>query len=263
MAEDLPVYAPEIYNKSSAKMDEIEDSSIHLTVTSIPYNVNIKYDSVDDNLSWNIYINLLRDVFDELFRVTVPGGRVAINCGNTDRKPYKPLSNLVEELLNDAGFNLRAEIIWDKMDVNVNTAWGSWLKATAPMIRDTHEYIILSTKGYEPMEVLAEPDITKDEFLTYTKSFWRILPATDKNHPAVFPIELPRRLIKLFTSRHCKVLDPFSGSGSTLWAARELGRQSVGFELSEKYAKQIEIGIAGGQQLNLGYWSNWFEEVAE
>ncbi|MFQ6065518.1 MAG: DNA-methyltransferase, partial [Candidatus Bathyarchaeia archaeon] len=199
--------------KSSESMDELPDNSVHLMVTSPPYNVGKDYDK---DLTLDEYRNLLRPVFKEVHRVLVPGGRACINVANLGRKPYIPLQSwIIQDMLN-LGFLMRGEIIWDKgSSAAASTAWGSWLSASNPTLRDVHEYIVIFSKDTfsRRRSKGRESTITRDEFLEWTKSVWSFQAesATKVGHPAPFPVELPLRLIKLYTFEREVVLDPFMG----------------------------------------------------
>ena len=133
-----------IFCKSSESMDELPGNSVHLMVTSPPYNVGKDY---DDNLSLDEYRKLLKRIFKETYRVLVPGGRACINIANLGRKPYIPLHSFIIEDMHEIGFLMRGEIIWDKgSSASPSTAWGTWLKANNPVLRDVHEYILVFSK---------------------------------------------------------------------------------------------------------------------
>ncbi|MHA1360667.1 MAG: DNA-methyltransferase, partial [Candidatus Helarchaeota archaeon] len=202
--------------QDSRKMDMIPDSSVHLMVTSPPYNVGKEYDA---DLSLNEYLDLLHDVFTETHRVLVLGGRVCINIANIGRKPYIPYHSYIINLMQKVGFLMRGEIIWDKgAGAGVSTAWGSWLSASNPTLRDIHEYIIIFSKGkFSRKKKEKENSIKRNEFLEYTKSIWSISPESAKKvgHPAPFPVELPYRCIQLYTFKGEVILDPFCGVGTT------------------------------------------------
>lgn len=243
-----------IYAKSSASMDEVPDESIHLMVTSPPYNVGIEYAEHDDALSMDDYQALLRAVFSETYRVLVPGGRACINIAGTARQPYKPLARYVCEIMDDLGFLMRGEIIWDKGAAGLSTAWGSWMMASNPVLRDQHEYILAFSKGTFARENLnsRENTISKDEFVEFTRSIWRIQPeaANRIDHPAPFPVELPYRCIQLYTFAGEVVIDPFAGSGSSCIAALQTGRGYVGYDISAEYCRLAEQRIALWKKLN-------------
>ncbi len=225
-----------IHHQSSEQMNQLPDESIHLMITSPPYNVQKDY---DDNLSLPEYLELLRRVFQETYRVLVPGGRACVNVANLGRKPYIPLHTMIITEMLELGFLMRGEIIWNKAaSASPSTAWGSWLSASNPVLRDVHEYILVFSKqNFSLAKNEKESTIEKDEFLDWTKSVWTFPTVSAKKigHPAPFPEELPRRLIELYSFLGDVVLDPFCGSGTTCVSARRLGRQYVGYELFEEY----------------------------
>ncbi|MBS7656510.1 site-specific DNA-methyltransferase [Candidatus Bathyarchaeota archaeon] len=234
-------YLNRIFCKSSERMDELPENSIHLMVTSPPYNVGKDYDK---NFSLEEYRNLLRQVFKEVYRVLVTGGRACVNIANLGRKPYIPLHTWIIQDMLDIGFLMRGEIIWDKgSSAAASTAWGSWCSATNPTLRDVHEYILVFSKDTFSRPNLKDKKntITREEFLEWSKSVWSF-PAESASkigHPAPFPIELPLRLIKLYTFEKDVVLDPFMGSGTTAIAALQTNRHYIGYEIIKEY-----VGIA-------------------
>ena len=185
---------------NSENMKEIPDNSVHLMITSPPYNATKEYDK---NLSLDEYLKLLQNVFTETYRVLVNGGRACINIANLGRKPYIPLSDYISLIMNKIGFNMRGEIIWDKAkSASPSTAWGSWLSASNPTLRDIHEYILIFSKGdLNRVRNNKVNTITKEQFMLWTKSIWTMNAESAKKigHPAPFPIELPYRLIQLYS----------------------------------------------------------------
>jgi site-specific DNA-methyltransferase (adenine-specific) len=152
------------------------------------------------------------------------------------------MNGLIAESMIDLGFLMRGEIIWDKAaTASTSTAWGSWQSASNPTLRDTHEYILVFSKGTFKRHKIdgRESTISKEEFLEYTKSVWGFASESAKKvgHPAPFPVELPYRLIQLYTYSNEVVLDPFMGSGQTALAALKTGRHYVGYEVNEEYLK--------------------------
>lgn len=234
-----------IYCKSSENMSEIPDYSIHLMVTSPPYNVTKEY---DENLSLSEYRDLLKRVFTEVYKKLVTGGRACINVANLGRKPYIPLHTYIIQDMLDIGFLMRGEIIWNKASsASPSTAWGTWLSSANPILRDIHEYILIFSKEAFNRKRLPEKKdtISREEFLEFTKSVWTF-PAESAQkvgHPAPFPVELPYRLIQLYTFKDEVVLDPFCGSGSACLAAIKAGRHYVGYDNEEKYVKLAERRI--------------------
>ena len=224
-----------IFNKSSEKMDELVDNCVSLTVTSPPYNVGKLSDS---ELNDDEYWELIKKSFHEVYRVTESGGRLVINVANLGRKPYIPFSNMFTEIMIDLGFLMRGEIIWQKSKgANANFAWGSWLSASNPVIRDIHEYCLVFSKDGMSKGVKGKSTLEKDEFMESTLSIWNITPARAKKigHPAPFPVELAERFINLYTYEKDLVLDPFIGSGTTAVAAKNLKRKYVGYEINKEY----------------------------
>ena len=226
-----------IFCKSSEKLEELPDSSVHLMVTSPPYNVGKEYDK---DLTMDDYRRLLKNVFGETKRVLVNGGRVCINVANLGRKPYIPLHSFIIQDMTELGFMMRGEIIWNKSaSAGTSTAWGSWQSSSNPTLRDVHEYIMVFSKGSYSRPKIREDTITKDEFLTFTKSIWDFPAESARKvgHPAPFPVELPYRCIQLYTFKGDVILDPFCGVGSTCLAAIKSKRHFVGYDISEEYAK--------------------------
>ena len=225
----------EIFHKSSEDMQELENNCVSLTITSPPYNIG--KDS-DLDLSDNEYWKMMKNIFLETFRVTESGGRVVVNVANLGRKPYIPFSKYFTELLIDIGFIMRGEIIWQKSKgANANFAWGSWLSASNPVIRDIHEYCLVFSKDSFKKSSKGESTIEKEEFMESTLSIWNINPARAKKigHPAPFPVELPQKFINLYSYKDDLILDPFIGSGTTAIAAKNLNRNFVGYEIEKEY----------------------------
>lgn len=240
------MYENTIILGSSEVMKEIPDNSVHLMVTSPPYNVTKEY---DQDLTLKEYLQLLQSVFRETYRVLVYGGRACVNVANLGRKPYIPLSDYISQMMIEIGYLMRGEIIWYKgAGAGVSMAWGSWQSAANPVLRDTHEYILVFSKGSFSRK---KPEgksntITREQFMEWTKSVWFMNPESAKKvgHPAPFPVELPYRLIQLYTYTGDIILDPFIGSGSTAIAALKAGRKYVGYDIDPAYIKLAEKRIA-------------------
>lgn len=260
----MKFYDPIIYNKSSENMSEIEDGTVDLVITSPPYEAMIEYDEYDDNRGYLVYINMINNVLAECYRVMRKGARICINIANIGRKPYKPIDHLITELLLKNGFYLRGQIIWQKWDNANTTAWGSFENPSQPVLRDVHEYIIIASKGSESLENINEGEktISHNEFIEWSNSIWKILPSNSKKHPAIFPSEIPRRLIHFYTWTKGIILDPFCGIGTTLDVARNNNRRSIGYEISKNYSDYIKLKIKSGRQISLeefnDFWSDYF-----
>ncbi|MCP5026842.1 MAG: site-specific DNA-methyltransferase [Actinomycetia bacterium] len=243
----------------AAHMSQLADNSVALVVTSPPYFVGKEYELAvttdsahpDERIptTYLDFLAMLRDVFRECVRVLEPGGRIAINVANLGRKPYRSLSaDVISILQDDLGLLLRGEVIWQKGKTSSGScAWGSFAKAGNPVLRDITERVIIASKGrFDRALSVADrrkaglphrSTIANDEFVDVTRDVWEIdaESATRIGHPAPFPIELPTRLIDLYTYEHDIVLDPFAGSGSTLVAATRRGRIGVGYDLESEY----------------------------
>lgn len=235
-----------LYCKSSERMDELPDNSIHLMVTSPPYNVTKDY---DEDLNLEEYLGLLEGVWKETYRVLVPGGRACINVANLGRKPYLPLHSFILDQMVAIGFLMRGEIIWNKAaSASPSTAWGSWMSAANPVLRDVHEYILVFSKDtFSRERKNRQNTISRDDFLEWTKSVWSFPAVSAKKigHPAPFPEELPHRLIQLYTFQNDVVLDPFAGSGTTCLAAAAADRSYIGYEVNQAYIELAKARLSG------------------
>jgi len=236
---------PNLENKiilgSAENMKELPNNSVHLMITSPPYNVSKVY---DNDLSLKEYLHILENSFRETFRVLVNGGRACINVANLGRKPYIPLSDYISQIMIKLGYSMRGEIIWNKAaSSSPSTAWGSWLSAANPILRDVHEYILIFSKGdYKRVANGKENTITKEQFMEYTKSIWAMNAESARRigHPAPFPEELPYRLIQLYSFKNDLILDPFIGSGTTAVSAIKSERKFIGYDISQEYISLAE-----------------------
>jgi DNA modification methylase len=244
-----------IYRHDARDMAKVESNSIALVVTSPPYFAGKEYEeSLGKNgvpATYFEYLGLLRDVFTECKRVLEPGGRIAVNVANLGRRPYRSLAGDVAEMLQGLGLLLRGEIVWWKgRAAGGSCAWGTFQRPTNPVLRDITERIVIASKGrfdraIKPEEraargLPATTTISRDEFLEATTDLWEMPPesATRVGHPAPFPVELPQRLIDLFTYEGDVVLDPFIGSGTTAVAAIRSGRRYIGFDTDADYVSR-------------------------
>ena len=238
-------YLNKIFCKSSEAMSELPDNSVHLMITSPPYNVSKEY---DEDLSLDEYLALLNTVWRETWRVLVPGGRACVNVANLGRKPYIPLHSYIIEGMQDIGFLMRGEILWNKgSSASPSTAWGSWQSAANPVLRDVHEYILVFSKdSFSRKREDKENTIKREEFLEWTKSVWDFPAVSAKKigHPAPFPEELPHRLIRLYSFKDDVILDPFAGSGTVCLTALKDNRKFVAYDINPDYIELAENRIA-------------------
>jgi DNA modification methylase len=267
LSEDEAVAAPvpiaDPFRVADARaMTDLADGSVALVVTSPPYFAGKQYEEelTRDGIpaSYVEYLDLLRDVFRECKRVLEPGGRIAVNVANLGRKPYRSLSADVIAILQDElGLLLRGEVLWQKAaGAGGNCAWGSFRQATNPTLRDLTERVIVASKGRFDRAQSVErrrgaglpyrSTVSADEYMAATLDVWQIAPESARRvaHPAPFPVELPERLILLYTYEGDLVLDPFLGSGSALVAAARHDRRYVGYDLDPTYAAIAERRVA-------------------
>jgi DNA modification methylase len=250
----------------SRKMAQVPDKSVALVCTSPAYFSGKQYEEELGRghipATYVDYLEQLKDVFAECRRVLEPGGRMAINVANLGRKPYRSLSaDIITILQDELGFLLRGEIIWQKgVGASGNCAWGSFMRPSNPVLRDLTERVIVASKGRfdrapnakrrAELGLPHEATIQKEEFMAWTLDVWQIQPesATRVGHPAPFPIELPPRLIELYTYRGDVVLDPFMGSGTTAVACVGTDRRYVGYDADASYLELAERRIADARQ---------------
>jgi len=255
----------ELFVGDARSMPEVASASVALVVTSPPYFAGKQYEQAlgEDGVpaTYLEYLDLLRDVFSECVRTLEPGGRIAVNVANLGRRPYRSLSaDVIRILQDDLRLLLRGEIVWMKQRGSAGScAWGSFQRASNPVLRDLTERVIvaskgrferaLSTKERSRLALPSASSMTRDDFMENTIDVWEIAPerAGRVGHPAPFPVELPARLIQLYTYEGDLVLDPFIGVGTTAIAALANNRHFVGYDLDASYVATAQDRVIAEQ----------------
>lgn len=236
-----------IVGDSEEILKKLPDNCIDLIFTSPPYNFGLEYENHKDGIKWNEYFNKLFTIFKECIRVLKYGGRAVINIQPLF-SDYIPIHHLISNFFMKNKLIWKGEIIWDKHNYNCKyTAWGSWKSPSNPYLKYTWEFLEIFCKGslkHSGRKDLA--DITAEEFKKWVYAKWDIPPEFNMKkygHPAMFPEELAKRVIKLFSFKGDVVLDPFNGVGTTTLVAKKLGRIYLGIDISEEYCKKAEERI--------------------
>ena len=220
-------------------LNRLPRESVHLAITSPPYNVGIRYVGYSDDRSYAEYRRWLKGVWRALYRALVPGGRFALNVAPTSIKNFRPIHHDLARDVADVGFTLRTEILWYKQTMGRRTAWGSWKSPSNPHVIPSWEYILVFSKG--PMRLegdRANADITAKEFQSFSDAFWHIPPERNRRgHPAPFPDELIRRLVKFYSYRGNVIVDMFGGTGTVAAVARRTGRHYLSIDSSREYSE--------------------------
>jgi site-specific DNA-methyltransferase (adenine-specific) len=230
-----------IYNADILTTVCIEEGSIDLIVTSPPYNVDIKYNSHDDTMSYKDYLAFTTEWLARSYRFLKDDGRLCLNIPlDKNKGGQQSVCADVTTIAKRVGFKYHSTIVWNEQNISRRTAWGSWLSATAPyVIAPVEVIVILYKKEWKKTSGSQRSDITRQEFVEWTNGVWNFVGESKKKvgHPAPFPVELPRRCIKLFSFVGDVVLDPFLGSGSTLLACLQTERKGIGVEIDQKYCE--------------------------
>ncbi len=223
-------------------LDALPPESVHLAITSPPYNLKIAYRDYTDDLPPEEYLRWLRDVWRSLYRVLVSGGRFVLNVAPTSIKNFRPIHHDLSRDLRELGYIMRTEIIWYKQTMGRRTAWGSWRSPSNPHVIPSWEYVLVFSKGQWNLPGdRSQIDISSKEFETFSDGFWKIPPERSrKGHPAPFPEELIERLVKFYSYRGNVVLDMFGGTGTVAAVARRLGRHYVHIDTSAEYCTIAE-----------------------
>lgn len=247
-----------IYNDDFLTTNCVAENSIDLIVTSPPYNVDVRYNSYDDKIPYDIYLEFTEKWLSKAYKLLKDDGRLCLNIPLDKNKGgqqsvYADIVTIAKKI----GFRYHSTIVWNEQNISKRTAWGSWLSAAAPYVIAPVEMIaVLYKKRWKKTSGSGKSDITKEEFIEWTNGVWTFAGESKKRvgHPAPFPIELPKRCIKLFSFVGDTVLDPFLGSGTTLIACVMTNRKGIGIEIDRNYcelAKNRLIKEAKISQLKL------------
>jgi site-specific DNA-methyltransferase (adenine-specific) len=230
-----------IYCADSTHLNFLNAESIDIVVTSPPYNLDMSYNGYRDDVPYDAYLYWVHDWAKELLRVSVVGGRACINIPLDSNKGGKRAvyADYVEAFIR-AGWEYQTTIVWNEQNISRRTAWGSWMSPTAPFVTAPVEMVPVFFKQIWPRKKDGRSwEIDRDEFLHWTLGTWEFAGENPRRlgHPAPFPEELPRRLLKLYSFVEDVVLDPFLGSGTTCAVAKKLGRRSIGVDVDPHYCE--------------------------
>jgi len=229
-----------IYNADILEIDVIEDDSVDLLVTSPPYDVDIKYQGYNDNVPYDQYLEFTKKWLSRVFALAKADGRLCLNVPlDKNKGGQQSVCADITSIAKQAGWKYHSTVIWNEQNISRRTAWGSWMSASAPYVIAPVEAILLMYKQRWEKTQKGKSDITRDEFIEWTNGVWNFSGESKKKigHPAPFPVELPKRCIKLFSFSRDVILDPFLGSGTTLIACLQTDRIGIGVEINKAYCQ--------------------------
>ncbi len=242
-----------IVNDDVLKTNELKPNSVDLIVTSPPYNLDIKYNSHNDKLTYEQYLEFSKKWLSRCFEWLKEDGRLCLNIPlDKNKDGQQSVGADLTTIAKLAGFKYHSTIIWNEGNISRRTAWGSYASASAPyVIAPVELIVILYKKDWKKLSGSKKNSITPDEFMEWTNGLWTFSGESKKKigHPAPFPLELPARCIKLFSYVGDTVLDPFMGSGSTLIAAYKNDRKAIGIDVDTEYCKLAKKRLSEGAHI--------------
>lgn len=245
-----------ILNDDFLETNRIKEGVIDLIITSPPYNLDIKYKSFDDKVPYNEYLNFTEEYLKKCYKLAKDDGRFCLNIPlDKNKGGQQSVCADITTIAKKVGWKYHSTIIWNEQNISKRTAWGSWLSARAPYVIAPVEVIVLLYKNKWRKINGGKSDITKKEFIEWTSGVWNFVGESKKRvgHPTPFPVELPRRCIKLFSFIGDTILDPFVGSGSTLIACVESGRKGIGVEIDKNYCELAKQRLINETKINQVY----------
>lgn len=230
-----------VYSDDVLTTQVVDDNSVDLIVTSPPYNVGIKYLSHDDRMSYDDYLMFTDEWLRRCYGWVKDDGRFCLNIPlDKNKGGQQSVCADITTIAKKIGWKYHATIIWNEQNISRRTAWGSWVSASAPyVIAPVEVIVVFYKKRWKKQSGSRVSDISKHEFQEWTNGVWTFCGESKKRigHPSPFPIELPRRCIRLFSFVGDTVLDPFLGSGSTLIACVQTNRRGIGIDIDKTYCE--------------------------
>tara|TARA_B100000029_G_scaffold466006_1_gene501103 strand:+ start:780 stop:1694 length:915 start_codon:yes stop_codon:yes gene_type:complete len=228
-------------------LKKLPDNCIDIIVTSPPYNFGLDYSGHVDTDVWKNYFDTLFQIFDECIRVVKYGGRIVVNVQPLF-SDYIPSHHIISNFFFNKGLIWKGEVLWEKNNYNCKyTAWGSWKSPSSPYLKYTWEFLEIFCKGNLKKSGNKEDiDISDEEFKSWVNAKWALAPQSNMSkygHPAMFPVKLVERVLKLFSYKNDIVLDPFNGAGTTTLVAHQLKRRYLGIDISKDYCKTAKTRI--------------------
>jgi site-specific DNA-methyltransferase (adenine-specific) len=230
-----------IYNDDVLETTAIGENNVDLIVTSPPYNVDIQYENYRDDIPYDEYLRFTEKWLTKCYALMKDDGRLCLNIPlDKNKGGQQSVCADITTIAKKCGWKYHATIIWNEQNISRRTAWGSWMSASAPFVIAPVEVIlVLYKKTWQKRNGSRKSDIMREEFISWTNGVWNFSGESRHKigHPAPFPVELPRRCVKLFSYVGDTILDPFLGSGTTLIACLETGRTGIGIEINKTYCE--------------------------